>query len=168
MNQVEYETTGWLDKNKDPINDNVAALFARATNELLAKLYEDYDEDVRIRLLVERQGMQGAMKLNSFGPYVAMNRQRCCRCRRRATSAASRRSSSLSAHVTGYVYFTSLHNELCEFHLTRGFLSFFAFLRTDATGRAHRDAQEHVTALCALHHPERAEEAGRHRCRTRA
>ena len=49
---VEYDTAGWLDKNKDPINDNVATLFFRSSNELLAKLFEDADDDVRVVVIV--------------------------------------------------------------------------------------------------------------------
>ena len=39
--KVEYDTVAWLDKNKDPINDSVALLFRKSSNELVAKLFED-------------------------------------------------------------------------------------------------------------------------------
>ena len=38
---VPYETANWLDKNKDPINDNVASLLSKSTNPLIANLFED-------------------------------------------------------------------------------------------------------------------------------
>lgn len=41
---VEYNTLGWLEKNKDPINDNIASLFAKSTNTLLASIFEDYKD----------------------------------------------------------------------------------------------------------------------------
>ena len=42
---VGYSVEGWLDKNKDPINDNSAQLFAAATNPLVNHLFQDYNPD---------------------------------------------------------------------------------------------------------------------------
>merc|ERR1712088_1106363 len=39
---VSYNVTGWLDKNKDPVNDTVADVLKRATNELLVLLWADH------------------------------------------------------------------------------------------------------------------------------
>ncbi|XP_010777618.1 LOW QUALITY PROTEIN: myosin heavy chain, fast skeletal muscle-like [Notothenia coriiceps] len=36
---VDYNITGWLDKNKDPLNDSVVLLYQKASNKLLALLY---------------------------------------------------------------------------------------------------------------------------------
>ncbi|XP_076000044.1 myosin heavy chain, fast skeletal muscle [Genypterus blacodes] len=36
---VDYNITGWLDKNKDPLNDSVVQLYQKASNKLLAMLY---------------------------------------------------------------------------------------------------------------------------------
>ena len=36
---VDYNITGWLDKNKDPLNDSVVQLYQKASNKLLAFLY---------------------------------------------------------------------------------------------------------------------------------
>ncbi|XP_021424537.2 myosin heavy chain, fast skeletal muscle [Oncorhynchus mykiss] len=36
---VEYSITGWLDKNKDPLNDSVVQLYQKSTVKLLAYLY---------------------------------------------------------------------------------------------------------------------------------
>lgn len=39
---VSYSVTGWLEKNKDPINTTVATLFKSSkTNNLIAFLYQD-------------------------------------------------------------------------------------------------------------------------------
>ncbi len=39
---VSYNVTGWLEKNKDPINNTVAALFkASKGNKLLSYLFQD-------------------------------------------------------------------------------------------------------------------------------
>uniref|UniRef100_A0A7N6FGK0 Myosin-7B n=1 Tax=Anabas testudineus TaxID=64144 RepID=A0A7N6FGK0_ANATE len=39
---VPYNIIGWLDKNKDPLNETVVACFQKSANKLLAALYENY------------------------------------------------------------------------------------------------------------------------------
>ena len=39
---VSYNVTGWLEKNKDPVNDTVVDVLKRATNELLVFLWRDH------------------------------------------------------------------------------------------------------------------------------
>ncbi|XP_023260152.1 myosin heavy chain, fast skeletal muscle-like [Seriola lalandi dorsalis] len=36
---VDYNISGWLDKNKDPLNDSVVQLYQKSSNKLLALLY---------------------------------------------------------------------------------------------------------------------------------
>ncbi|NWJ01096.1 MYH7B protein, partial [Crypturellus undulatus] len=38
---VPYNIIGWLDKNKDPLNETVVAVFQKSQNKLLASLYEN-------------------------------------------------------------------------------------------------------------------------------
>lgn len=38
---VEYSTEGWLEKNKDPLNDNVTRLLAASTDKHIANLFAD-------------------------------------------------------------------------------------------------------------------------------
>ncbi|KAJ2785897.1 class II myosin [Coemansia javaensis] len=40
--QVEYSTEGWLEKNKDPLNENVTRLLGNSTEAFVAELYADY------------------------------------------------------------------------------------------------------------------------------
>ncbi|PGH27808.1 hypothetical protein AJ80_00596 [Polytolypa hystricis UAMH7299] len=42
--EVEYSTEGWLDKNKDPMNDNVTRLLASSNNKHIANLFADCAE----------------------------------------------------------------------------------------------------------------------------
>ncbi|PHH86936.1 hypothetical protein CDD83_9561 [Cordyceps sp. RAO-2017] len=47
--EVEYSTEGWLEKNKDPMNDNVTRLLASSSNKHIAALFADCadtDEEV--------------------------------------------------------------------------------------------------------------------------
>ncbi|TVY73283.1 Myosin type-2 heavy chain [Lachnellula suecica] len=39
--EVEYSTEGWLEKNKDPLNDNVTRLLAASTDKHVAALFAD-------------------------------------------------------------------------------------------------------------------------------
>lgn len=39
---MPYNIFGWLDKNKDPLNETVVVCFQKSSNKLLASLYENY------------------------------------------------------------------------------------------------------------------------------
>lgn len=39
---VSYNITGWLEKNKDPLNDCVVDQFKKASNKLLVDIFEDH------------------------------------------------------------------------------------------------------------------------------
>ncbi|GAA5863922.1 hypothetical protein JCM8547_005281 [Rhodosporidiobolus lusitaniae] len=42
--QVEYRTDGWLDKNRDPLNDNITSLLAQSSDSYVAGLFAEYAE----------------------------------------------------------------------------------------------------------------------------
>ncbi|KAI4157241.1 MAG: hypothetical protein L6R39_000701 [Caloplaca ligustica] len=42
--EVEYSTEGWLEKNKDPLNDNITRLLAASTDKHVAALFADCAE----------------------------------------------------------------------------------------------------------------------------
>lgn len=42
--EVEYSTEGWLEKNKDPLNDNITRLLAASTDKHIASLFSDCAE----------------------------------------------------------------------------------------------------------------------------
>lgn len=44
--KVEYKTSGWLDKNKDPLNENITKLLARSSNQYISSLFSDYLGDI--------------------------------------------------------------------------------------------------------------------------
>ncbi|KAF7288155.1 Myosin II heavy chain [Mycena chlorophos] len=41
---VEYRTDGWLDKNKDPLNDNLTRVLAASSDRYVASLFAEYGE----------------------------------------------------------------------------------------------------------------------------
>ena len=44
--EVEYSTEGWLEKNKDPLNDNLTRLLSASTEKHIANLFSDCVEEV--------------------------------------------------------------------------------------------------------------------------
>ncbi|KAG4301526.1 hypothetical protein PCK1_002011 [Pneumocystis canis] len=56
---VEYSTTGWLDKNKDPLNDNIVRLLAYSSDKYIANLFLDFSEhmDLSPRKTIVKKGL---------------------------------------------------------------------------------------------------------------
>lgn len=56
--EVEYSTENWLEKNKDPLNDNITRLLAASTDKHIANLFADCadndDEAVAVRSRVKK------------------------------------------------------------------------------------------------------------------
>lgn len=56
--EVEYSTESWLEKNKDPLNDNITRLLAASTDKHIANLFadcaENEDEAVAVRSRVKK------------------------------------------------------------------------------------------------------------------
>ena len=55
---VKYDVSGWLNKNKDPLNENVSRLFAQSSNEVLSSLFKDYETDKDDMLSRRKKGSQ--------------------------------------------------------------------------------------------------------------
>uniref|UniRef100_A0A665X631 Myosin heavy chain, fast skeletal muscle-like n=1 Tax=Echeneis naucrates TaxID=173247 RepID=A0A665X631_ECHNA len=47
---VDYNITGWLDKNKDPLNDSVVQLYQKSSNKLLCFLYASHASKCNIEI----------------------------------------------------------------------------------------------------------------------
>ncbi|KAK8861619.1 hypothetical protein IAR55_002442 [Kwoniella newhampshirensis] len=58
---VEYRTTGWLEKNKDPINEAVARLLAQSEIPSIATLFSEYSEETAA-VGVHRKVKRGAFR----------------------------------------------------------------------------------------------------------
>jgi len=62
---VEYEINGWLDKNKDPLNENVTRLLAVSTEKSIASMFSEYldaDEDTTVRARAKQILKKGAFR----------------------------------------------------------------------------------------------------------
>ena len=44
--KVEYHTEGWLEKNKDPLNDNLARVLSSSAERYVASMFSEYSEPV--------------------------------------------------------------------------------------------------------------------------
>ncbi|KPP56442.1 hypothetical protein Z043_125936, partial [Scleropages formosus] len=66
---VDYNIVGWLDKNKDPLNDSVVQLYQKAALKLLAHLY------VAHAGAEEAGGKKGKKKGGSFQTVSALFRE---------------------------------------------------------------------------------------------
>ena len=42
--RVEYRTDGWLEKNKDPLNDNLTRVLAASSERYVASLFAEYSD----------------------------------------------------------------------------------------------------------------------------
>ncbi|WVN90734.1 uncharacterized protein L203_105976 [Cryptococcus depauperatus CBS 7841] len=59
---VEYRTAGWLEKNKDPINDAVARLLATSEIPSIAALFAEYAEDTSASAGLVKKVKRGAFR----------------------------------------------------------------------------------------------------------
>ncbi|XP_075702307.1 uncharacterized protein LOC142666212 [Rhinoderma darwinii] len=67
---VDYNISGWLDKNKDPLNETVIGLFLKSSVKLLAFLYSGHSAEA------EASGKKGAKKKgSSFQTVSALFRE---------------------------------------------------------------------------------------------
>lgn len=74
---VEYDVDGWLEKNKDPINENLAALLSRSKIPAVATLFEDYAEAATApaNANVKRAGAGRGVKRGAFRTVSQRHRQ---------------------------------------------------------------------------------------------
>merc|ERR1712077_185521 len=63
---VSYNVTAWLDKNKDPVNDTVADVLKRATNQLLVLLWREHPgQTFPVEEEVDAKGKGGGKTVSS-------------------------------------------------------------------------------------------------------
>ncbi|XP_066483215.1 myosin-7 [Tiliqua scincoides] len=74
---VDYNINGWLQKNKDPLNDTVVGLYQKSALKLLATLFANYaGADARKRGTVETGKGKGTKKKgSSFQTVSALHRE---------------------------------------------------------------------------------------------
>ncbi|KAG8525865.1 uncharacterized protein KY384_000625 [Bacidia gigantensis] len=60
--EVEYSTHGWLEKNKDPLNDNLTRLLAASRNEHMATLFQDCSDIDEDKIVVRNRVKKGLFR----------------------------------------------------------------------------------------------------------
>ncbi|KAF3902140.1 Myosin-11 [Orbilia brochopaga] len=60
--EVEYSTEGWLEKNKDPLNDNITRLLAASRHSSVAQLFADCAEDAEHSLTSRSRVKKGLFR----------------------------------------------------------------------------------------------------------
>ncbi|KAF3939701.1 Myosin-11 [Dactylella cylindrospora] len=60
--EVEYSTVGWLEKNKDPLNDNITRLLAASKHRSIAELFADCAEDAETSLTSRSRVKKGLFR----------------------------------------------------------------------------------------------------------
>ncbi|EST04971.1 Myosin, N-terminal, SH3-like protein [Kalmanozyma brasiliensis GHG001] len=62
---VEYRTDGWLDKNKDPLNDNLTRVMSESSDRFIASLFAEFaevDEETSLATAPKRRVKRGAFR----------------------------------------------------------------------------------------------------------
>ncbi|GAA5918665.1 hypothetical protein JCM1841_002302 [Sporobolomyces salmonicolor] len=59
---VEYRTDGWLDRNRDPLNDNITSLLSQSYDSHVASLFAEYVEDAGAAAGPRARGRKGAFR----------------------------------------------------------------------------------------------------------
>ncbi|XP_013916506.1 PREDICTED: myosin-15 [Thamnophis sirtalis] len=68
---VPYNIGGWLEKNKDPLNETVVGIFQKSSNKLLASLFENYVSADSVDQSGEKKRKKGA----SFQTVSSMHKE---------------------------------------------------------------------------------------------
>ncbi|KAF8634039.1 hypothetical protein AX17_004304 [Amanita inopinata Kibby_2008] len=62
--KVEYRTDGWLEKNKDPLNDNISRVLAASSERYVASLFAEYGDAPSVR--TNALGKKRVLKKGAF------------------------------------------------------------------------------------------------------
>ncbi|XP_037628563.1 myosin-7B-like [Sebastes umbrosus] len=69
---VPYNITGWLDKNRDPLNETVVTLFQKSSHKLMASLFEDY---ISSDMACDHEGKHRKRKAASFQTVSQLHKE---------------------------------------------------------------------------------------------
>ncbi|KDQ52913.1 hypothetical protein JAAARDRAFT_446505 [Jaapia argillacea MUCL 33604] len=65
--KVEYRTDGWLEKNKDPLNDNLSRVLASSSEKYVASLFADYEDPLAMTMGSGGGGVGGGQMTTTVG-----------------------------------------------------------------------------------------------------
>lgn len=60
--KVEYRTDGWLEKNKDPLNDNLTRVFAASSESYISRLFAEFAESAGSSMSMENGALASLRK----------------------------------------------------------------------------------------------------------
>ena len=72
--RVEYRTDGWLEKNKDPLNDNLTRVLASSSERYVASIFSEYTE-APTSLVGTLAGRQRVIKKGAFRTVAQRHRE---------------------------------------------------------------------------------------------
>lgn len=64
--KVEYRTDGWLEKNKDPLNDNLTRVLAASSERYIGSLFAEYGDSISGTSAVSIAGKKRGIKKGAF------------------------------------------------------------------------------------------------------
>lgn len=67
--RVEYRTDGWLEKNKDPLNENLTRILAGSSEKYVASLFSDYDAPGVVSSQVNAFSTGGKKRMTKKGAF---------------------------------------------------------------------------------------------------
>ncbi|CEP13708.1 hypothetical protein [Parasitella parasitica] len=70
---VEYSVDGWIEKNKDPLNEDITRLLARSTQKHVANLFEDYLSD-QDETPTNKRNASASMSSTSFASMLKLRK----------------------------------------------------------------------------------------------
>uniref|UniRef100_T1L5E2 Myosin motor domain-containing protein n=1 Tax=Tetranychus urticae TaxID=32264 RepID=T1L5E2_TETUR len=114
---VPYNITGWLEKNKDPLNDCVVDQFKHSSNNLLVEIFADHPglgaDDSTASKGAGGKGGGGRKKGSGFQTVSGLYRQKC----KRKIIQLSKEEISLSQinQILHFIQYTSLESFYTDF-----------------------------------------------------
>ncbi|GAN08510.1 conserved hypothetical protein [Mucor ambiguus] len=69
---VEYSVDGWIEKNKDPLNEDITRLLAKSTQKHVANLFEDYLSDQDDKATIKHHSGASASSTTASTSFSSM------------------------------------------------------------------------------------------------
>lgn len=154
--QVPYNITGWLDKNRDPLNETVVALFQKSSNKLMAGLFENYISSE-----------MGELSFHHWIKVKVIFTNSCCDvcfCFRCSASDPKAENKQRKRKAASFQTVSQLHKVSSSYlsvkqeSFSRNWTYFLCFCSAGESEQADGESAQHSAAFRSLHHPQREQE----------